>query len=549
MKILKKNIPVMNIIGGTLLIVAVTFSLLRVQKIDSSNKTDKNTKVIRLVHWQLELGLRETLDDIIHQYEAIYASNHNDKVKIIQLSIPERAYQQWVTTRIIGNDAPDIIELHAMDQYLPRYFVPFTEFVVQSNPYNKGTALEGVPWRETYIDNLENSFDEVLMEYYYIPMSIFTKRVFYNKSIFKKIMGSDKPPETFQQFCDICDEIKDYSEKFNLKISPVAGSDYVVAINNFMRENISLMAANLSDVMDIDKDGIIIHDEAFLSLAQDKWQFDDENIHAAFAFMKKISSYLTPGFMALKRDDAAFAFIRGQAAMIISGAWDARGFFEQSNFDVGVFKLPIPTKDNAEFGDFVDGQPYEDVTPQIQFGLTKQCKNKDIAIDFLRFLTSIENNQKLNRAVCWVPVIRGAKPNDRLESFNPVIEGYVTVLPYKFYNGTGAIGTSLRRYFSMFIIGEISFDEFAEKISADIKKELPGEFNLYFKSLERDVMRADGDMFIYRSKRLFPENIDISLKTADQKFKILIERQVKKQSRCSWFKYLWEKADENNMKK
>ncbi|MDD3886717.1 MAG: hypothetical protein PHI35_07590, partial [Victivallaceae bacterium] len=60
-----------------------------------------DVREITFAHWQLEDGFREGFDRAIAEYEEIKA-RQGVKVKIRQVSIPVRGYQQWQRTQLIG---------------------------------------------------------------------------------------------------------------------------------------------------------------------------------------------------------------------------------------------------------------------------------------------------------------------------------------------------------------------------------------------------------------------------------------------------------------
>ena len=117
--------------------------------------------VIRFAHAQLEPGLREAFDAIARDYMA-----RNPDVTVEQIAIPRRAWASWMETQLIGGTAPDLIQLVNNDPNpILRHFRPIDEWVGKPNPYNDGTALEGLslllqvnnidnePYREYFFDS------------------------------------------------------------------------------------------------------------------------------------------------------------------------------------------------------------------------------------------------------------------------------------------------------------------------------------------------------------------------------------------------------------
>lgn len=122
----------------------------------SSEKKSTELKTLRFAHWQLESGIREGFDAVAKEY----MKRHPD-VKLVQMPVPERVYVNWLRTQLIGKTSPDLILIKrdfATDEILSRYFIPITPLVSQPNPYNQGTALEGVAWKELLVQISSNIF-------------------------------------------------------------------------------------------------------------------------------------------------------------------------------------------------------------------------------------------------------------------------------------------------------------------------------------------------------------------------------------------------------
>ena len=88
--------------------------------------------------------------------------------------------------------------------YLRRYFTPLSREVNLPNPYNKGTDLEKVPLRQTSLNGMRSAYVELLQEYMMVSLSQFTRRVFYNKDLFRKLTGKDAPTNEYRQFLADC---------------------------------------------------------------------------------------------------------------------------------------------------------------------------------------------------------------------------------------------------------------------------------------------------------------------------------------------------------
>ena len=182
--------------------------------------------VLRIGHWQLEPGVREAFNRMADAYRV-----QHPRVTIVQDAIPEGTYGQWMTTQLMGGTAPDIIEVGMLNYniilgYHSRYFVPLTTYVNQPNPYNAGTALEGMPWRKTYKDAMRGSYVEELQEYMTVTLAQFGCRIFYNRDLLKRLTGLDAPPHDYRGFLAVCEKIKSQHDARGRPYTPITSSNY-----------------------------------------------------------------------------------------------------------------------------------------------------------------------------------------------------------------------------------------------------------------------------------------------------------------------------------
>ncbi len=415
-------------LGPAMLVAAMVFAAARVAW-NQWRYEAPDVLTIRLCHWQLETGVREAFGELIREYEALYYRRRRRRLRVIQIPVSERGYAQYVNTGLVGNIAPDIIEKgHTKAAYNPayvaRFFLPLSRYLDEPNPYNAGTPLEGVPWKDTFFDGMQGAYDRQLLDYYYIPFSMFTIRIFYNADLLRKTTGTAAPPKTFREFLAACDKIRRYAERTGAPIVPIAGSKYGANMFRYRYETPFLL--RLIRACDEDLDGYADAYETWRGYQRKVWNFNSPEFVASRQCRLDIFRNFQPGWLAAQRDDAAFMFIQQRAVMIATGSWDAESLAAQvgGSFKMGIFDFPIPVKD-PEFGRYVRGPMSEaGIRGGIPMAITQHSKHPDICIDFLRFCTTRANNEKWNRAVTWLPVIRGAAIAPLLRPFRPKIRGY-----------------------------------------------------------------------------------------------------------------------------
>jgi raffinose/stachyose/melibiose transport system substrate-binding protein len=418
---------ILNCIGFGLVGICFLVSLYQVFSANLRGASD-DTEIIRLAHWQLESGIREAIDKLSARYTEIQAARGR-KVRVEQLPIPERIYPNWLLTKLVGEEAPELVEIRSdlvnVDR-LSRFFTPISTALEEPNPYNAGTPLEGKPWRETFLDGLQGpgTFSRELLEYYAVGFNLHTIRIFYNETLFREIMGPDAlPPKTFQQFIDLCEMTLDYSRRTGRTIVPLAGSKYTAPF--LLQRLMSNQTQKLKLSLDENHGLRPSDDDILVSYLEGKWDLRQPEIQSGLRLQNRVGRYMTPGFTQLQREDSSFAFVQGRALMILTGSWDVKSLSEEALFPVGAFRLPLPDGNDSEFGEFALGQVSEAATgTSTPFGLPRGAPNSDLALDFLKFATSYEGNRIFVETSEWMPAIATVPVPEHLSVFAPISDGY-----------------------------------------------------------------------------------------------------------------------------
>jgi raffinose/stachyose/melibiose transport system substrate-binding protein len=464
---------------------------------DAADKT-----IVRLVHSVSDEGVQAAFDSAAAEYEKI-----NPDVKVVIQSIPEKAYLQWTNVQLIGGKAPDIIQtLNRGDQMwemlATRFFLPLTPHVNDINPHNKGTNLENTIWRDTYVDGMQGGYWFHLMEYYSVPLTIELSRIFYNKDLFRQVKGDDLPPENFQQWMDICRQIKDYSKENNLQLSPLATFYSPASLYGFFNSYFPVMTGGMIDEYDRGYNGIPDATFILFGLIKGDFTLANERFETALALLRELSENFQPGFASAQSSQSRFMFIQNKAAMIKGSVKDARIFQENCNFEVGVFDYPIPRRDHPVYGKYVAGPVAESPVGQFHFGVSKVSKNPELAIDFLRFLSSRRINEQFNQSLVWYPVISGARPHDFLKAFKPHYEG---VYRYPHLWQGGDVKLWWDQFYPRYLVGDISFENFMKEYEKVWLTKGIRDFIRRDVLYENMLSQSEFGLAQARSKIIFPE--------------------------------------------
>ena len=422
---------------------------------------------IRIAHWQIETGPPAGIDAVIKRYEQL-----NPRVKVEQVLVPGRVYNQWMRTNLVGGTGADLIEygvwLDGLTDIPARYFEPITNPMQLPNPYNRGTALERVPWVQTFTDGLAvqrvNAPDPGQL--YAATVTEVSERLFLNRDLLKKITGSTQPPKNFAELRVLFGKVSEYAARTGEPIYTMAGArDNAAWLMQYL-----LGGAMMPSSQRNDRHGVLAiytWDELGLYL-EGKWSYRSPEAKAGLTMMREVSTSMKPGFLQSLRDAATQEFLRGDAVFIFAGTWDGTSIRSQATFPIDVLRFPQPTKDDPVmgphfFGPFADGAG----GTAMEFYLNKQSHHPAEAVDFLHFLTSVEGNQLFTDHSGWLPAVREVKVPADIAAYKTPLDCYSFGGEYMLMGST--VSEAIYRNFYLLTDAHGSVDQFVDAM----EKEMP----------------------------------------------------------------------------
>lgn len=544
----------MNLIGVFLIVVAYLVSTAAVVLRDHDKATGSSlngdTRVVQIMHWQLEPGYREALQSIIDRYNALPKVKQAG-VRVEQLPVTERVYAQLLNVHAISGTAPDLCEMGMSvlvgGSGIAQFFEALGPHVNQPNPYNSADRLpEGLsgtvaqraktrPWRETLIDGMEGGWNPVLQDFYAVPTSFYGSiKIYYNQSLidearqklreavsgdarptwFTRRVGddihtdknqffretpalvewinSDRVPDTLGRFLLVCDAVKAIAkDSHQSDLVPIAGSNYSDVI--FARKYLVPFTAALASDLNTNGDNSVTGIETWMGWRAGEWTFDDPPVKAYYQCIQEICRQFPAGFLGLDREQASRRFVSGNAAMIASGLWDAKSLMlgaegelvtaddpaspgevvttvdgekrKNFKFKIGIMDFPIPGPDEKWY-DLVTGSASEaTANGGASYMVYQRSPNKEWAIDFLRFMTSVSVNEEFNEMAGWLPITVGAKPSERLLPFVGTGAGLAPSIRLNLdTNDSGNLRVVHYGQFQNFLAGDITYKGFVEQI-------------------------------------------------------------------------------------
>lgn len=523
-----KRERIFSSVGLSLLAACFVFSLARVVWNGRSTAGSGDGRaVVRFAHWQLEGGLREAMDRLAKDYEAL-----NPGVRVEQIAVPERTYKQWIRTQLIGGTAPEILQLGqgADDELLARFFAPISGWVDKPNPYNAGTELEHTPWRETFVDNMDAGWNyrPNLTEYYGASMSMFTVRVFYNRDLWRRMLGDTPVPATYDEFITICERVRAAGEASGRVVLPVAGS----------RDNAPMLTYRLFSsqtqrlTRELDREHTLRPENIDVALAflRGEWGVDARGYRDGLEITRETGLQMQPGFVQLGRDDAAFYFLQERAMMIATGSWDSPSFRAQADFEIGVFAIPTPSRDHPRYGPNVLGPVSEASTGTgLTFGIVQGAGRFDLALDFLHFATARTSNETFARVSGWLPAVVGVPPTELIAPFVPISDGYLAGFDLPLSSLGASTNLVVQRNLNRLVDRSGSADAFAEAMRAQLPGAVREDLRRFERSTVLNVQRQDVILASLAMQAGMSEQSDSAAKLSE-----MLEAQNRAESRRAW---------------
>jgi ABC-type glycerol-3-phosphate transport system substrate-binding protein len=427
------------------------------------------TVTIRIAHWQFETGVREAIRQQAAEYQKLHPN-----VRIAQETIPEPVYPTWMTTNLLGQTAPDIVEVpfgkmpdEIILSFHNRYFLPLTPYVGRPNPYNKGDKdLENLPLRATFKDGMRMSYVKEMQEYMVMPLSLFGTRIFYNRDLLKKLTGLSEPPKEYRAFLATCEKIAAQSDASGQRYAPIANSkEHIWAWDGMM---FNPLTYPLLRRIDFNRDAKVGLDEFFVGVKSGRIDFHHPALVARYQMMREVYNQSQPGYTGVALQDAVFLFAQQRAVFLSTGTWDARSLQSQAgkNFEIGICDFPRPTPDDQVYGKLLEGPVYEEPERGFPFAITRTSPHAEQALDFLLFLAAKKQNQELNQTMGWIPVIKGTQMDDFLKPFEPCLEGVYSALEPKLGS---EVTNKYQQVYSLYQSNQISYEQFVEQFETFYK--------------------------------------------------------------------------------
>ncbi|MFH0911978.1 MAG: extracellular solute-binding protein [Planctomycetota bacterium] len=393
---------------------------------------EPDATVLHLAHWQMNEGFREGFAEMIREFETVKA-REGQKVKVIQTTVPGRGYLQWMITQLVSGEPADILENPEEGAVREQYFIGLSPYIGRPNPFNKGTPLEGIPWKDTFVDNMEGAFDIFYADYYGLGTAFFTYRLHVNADLVEKATGSRKMPEDFPEWMEICQKIREYGERIGEPLVPIGVDGIGRGTLNFLfYEYFSQLNGNLQDEESRYCDSLVRLVDMIKRLK--KGGRDADRLLAVMDLIREMGQYFMKGFVAVDAQQTTYLFHQGKVAFLPGHSAGSYTLVQNSNFPVEIIPIP-PIGYRHKYSEYFTGRTTESgVKVEGPFGIPKASRHFDLALELLQFMTSWKINQMTMDRCKWAPAVKEAEYSEFMKPFQPYLGGNLRIWdPFRFF--------------------------------------------------------------------------------------------------------------------
>jgi raffinose/stachyose/melibiose transport system substrate-binding protein len=339
-------------------------------------------------------------EDLMQRSVDLYVAKHPNVEFKIDI-VPWDQCQKILQTRIAGGEAPDV------SYYWGNRIQHLTNI---GEAHDLTPYLNADPaWKNSFLSEAVLNIGVRQGKVYDIPFRGSAVFVYYNKDLFDR--NGYKEPATREELETIM------ADMVSKGITPFAimgkGDGMLPAAQfNDMRDALALEEAV--------KAGLISTPE-WINKRDDSQAYINSEITA----VRKIQDWWNKGYFgrnatALGREDAQATFATGRGAMLLANNNELKMIAEQANFNLGAFPIPFSASTQpTQLLCWVDG-----------FFVPEKGKHHDIAVDFLKHLTSPEVQSLWAQEANSIVLTKGINFSDPLQTkFAKTFENIAPVIP------------------------------------------------------------------------------------------------------------------------
>jgi len=476
--------------GGIILCLAVVASFWRVTSRNVQTLASDHIE-LRIGHPHLQSGMRESFDAAIESYQRLHPN-----VSITQIPVPQRLYPIWARVQLVGGTAVDILSSFNVPNPT-RHFTPLAPWLDEPNPYNAGTNLEGVAWRDTFVDGLSSQLS-VSEDIYAVMLQTVSHRLFINVDLLREITGSDEAlPRDFDDLRSLAKQVRDYNQRTGKRIVPIASCrPYAnVTFAKMLRSLTQKLVRDHSPNRTMSTTGLdrLILDGTF-SYSQ------SPEFIGSLELMRELSQMFTPGFLQFEHEDAVATYLQKNSLMIIAGTWDYGTLAKNASFETRALPVPTPSPSDPRYGQFTLGPVADSPLDDGVLGIMRTSPNQEAALDFLRYLSSQPVAEQFSKISQRLSAIVDTPIPQDLEQLRITNEGEVNGFRV---DALGANANTLINRHIYLVVGlQPDTLKFAELVDAEIAPYIRQDIAAQLRNLKREIRDLDSALAL---RLTFPE--------------------------------------------
>jgi len=377
-----------------------------------------------------------------------YMKLHDD-VSILPQAIPYDGYPEWLRVQMIAKTAPEVVFLEEPDTYANLgLLTDFNSYMGEKSSYDTA-ATWAESFEEPYIDIAKDQNSKLN----WVPFSIYGIGLFVNADQYKAA-GLEKMPETINEYI-----------QNNAKLKQSGYTPLTCAIKlNDAQMVWPLEMMHKAFFRDLIPEINLLHGDSFAfdannpkSVIGEKISPDEINVafkkglidpakSPRFKSMYEIMLSLVPGlnsdFLSKDGNEVYGDFANAKQTQFLNGTWyipSLAGYFsdfkkggnEDKIFNYNIIPFPKPTNENTEF--LKAGAPNDIVQIRNGFAVPSYISDekKEIAVDFIRFMTGPEMMKKMFelenpdtgfRYIGDIPLVKGVIGMEEAQNLKPEIK-------------------------------------------------------------------------------------------------------------------------------
>jgi len=499
-----------NIIGVAILFLAIAASFWRVTSRSAYAIADDHIE-LRIGHPHLQTGMREAFAAAIESYQRLHPN-----VRVTQVAVPQRIYPIWARVQLVGGTAVDILSTFNVPDPT-RHFVSLTPWLDEPNPYNMGTSLEGVAWRDTFFDGLSSQLSPS-EDIYAVMLQTVSHSLFINVDLLREITGSDDSlPRDFEGLRGLAEQVHAYNQRTGKRIVPIASCrPYAnVTFAKMLRSLTQKLVRDHSPNRTMSTASLdrLILDGTF------SYSQTPEFIRS-LELMSELAQMFTPGFLQFEHEDAVATYLQENSLMIIAGTWDYGTLVQNASFETRPLPVPTPSPSDHHYGQFTLGQVAESPTNDGIFGIIRTSPNRAAALDFLHYLSSQPVAEQFSKISQRLSAIVDAPLPQNLEQLRTSNEGEVNGFRIDVLGANA--NTLINRHIHLVIGLQPDIPKFAERIDAEVAPYIRQDIAAQLRNLKREIRDLDTALAL---RLTFPEDRPSPRTT----WSLYVEQQHKRQ--------------------